>query len=183
MSGCAPGAHLDSGLNPGPVVLQHEDAVEYRLPPMAILLSVAGLIPFVVSSLFAARSAVEGGNEGLLALVSYGAVILSFIGAVHWGFVLEGSKQPLERARLSLAVVPALLGWSAVLLAIWHHAPLGLVLLIAAYIGTVIVEGRGRHYNLVPRSYLILRWGLTVVAVALMTTVVVLRLLGSNIMD
>jgi hypothetical protein len=181
MSGYAPSpvSHLDAD---SAGTMPHE-VPEYRLPPMAIVLSVAGLIPFIICSLFAARSSVEGGNEGLLALISYGAVILSFIGAVHWGFVLEGEKQPIERGRLSLAVVPALIGWSAALLAIWHHAPLGLVLLIAGYIAAVVVEGRGRRYDLVPRSYLFMRWGLTIIVVALMTTVLVLRLLGSNMLD
>jgi len=79
--------------------------------------------------------------------------------------------------------VPALVGWSAALLAIWHHARLGLVLLIAGYIATVIIEGRGRRYDLVPRNYLIMRWALTTVVVALMTTVLVLRLLGSDMLD
>jgi hypothetical protein len=179
MSGYAPApvSHLDAEA----AVAATDNVTEYRLPPMAIALSLAGLIPFVVCSLFAARP--EGGNEGLLALVSYGAIILSFIGAVHWGFVLEGEKQPIERGRLSLAVVPALVGWSAALLAIWHHARLGLVLLIAGYIATVIIEGRGRRYDLVPRNYLIMRWALTTVVVALMTTVLVLRLLGSDMLD
>jgi hypothetical protein len=68
-------------------------------------------------------------------------------------------------------------------LAIWHHARLGLVLLIAGYIATVIIEGRGRRYDLVPRNYLIMRWALTTVVVALMTTVLVLRLLGSDMLD
>jgi hypothetical protein len=179
MSGYAPApvSHLDADSS----VAAPDDVTEYRLPPMAIALSVAGLIPFIVCSLFAARP--DGGNEGLLALVSYGAIILAFVGAVHWGFVLEGKKQPIERGRLSLAIVPALVGWSAALLAIWHHARLGLILLIAGYIATVVIEGRGRRYDLVPRPYLIMRWALTIVVVALMTTVLALRLLGSDMLD
>jgi hypothetical protein len=34
---------------------------------------------------------------------------------------------------------------------------------------------------LVPRAYLVLRWSLTVVVVALLTTVLVLRMIGASV--
>jgi hypothetical protein len=33
----------------------------------------------------------------------------------------------------------------------------------------------------VPRAYLVLRWGLTVVVVAILTTVLVLRMVGADV--
>ena len=61
-----------------------------------------------------------------LALLAYGAVIASFLGAIHWGLVMrEAPAQPLPS--LVWGVVPSLLGWVAVLLG---HAQ-GLVLITA----------------------------------------------------
>jgi hypothetical protein len=58
------------------------------------------------------------------ALLAYGAIIASFLGAIHWGLLMRpGSAQPLPA--LLWGVTPGLLGWVALLL---DPAP-GLVLI------------------------------------------------------
>jgi hypothetical protein len=84
----------------------------------AWLLGLAGLLPFAGAALafFAAPDSWQGFAEG--ALIAYGAVILSFLGAVHWGLALRApvEEAPMGPARLTLGVVPALIGWVALLL-------------------------------------------------------------------
>ncbi len=65
-----------------------------RLPAAALLLGLAGLLPFLACAYGAlsTRDVVDA-NYWLLALCGYGAVILSFLGGVHWGFVL-GAVRP-----------------------------------------------------------------------------------------
>jgi hypothetical protein len=152
-----------------------------RLPPLAILLGIAGIIPFILCALAAIRGDAANDPFSLLALLAYGAVVLSFLGGVHWGFVIEGAKQPAERLRLALGVVPGLLGWGAVLLSIAGEGVLGLCLLIAGFVGAIIIESRAHGSGLVPRAYLVLRWSLTVVVVAMLVTVLVLRLSGASV--
>ena len=53
-------------------------------------------------------------------------------------------------------------------------------MLIAAYIGAVLVEQEAAKRDLLPPRYLWLRWGFTLVAVAMMITVLTLRLLGAD---
>ena len=55
---------------------------------LAWLLGLAGLLPFAACALafFAAPEAWRGFAEG--ALIAYGAVILSFVCALHWGFAM-----------------------------------------------------------------------------------------------
>jgi hypothetical protein len=155
---------------------------ESRLPPFAVILSVASLIPFFVCGLWAVRQDPAGGQVSALPLITYGAVALSFVGGVHWGFVLEGEAAPAERRRLGLGVLPALIGWSAALLGMTTHPVLGIAALIAGYIATAVVEGRGRALELVPRGYMVMRWALTVAVVAVLTTVLVLRMIGGRLM-
>lgn len=66
-----------------------------------------------------------------LALIAYAAVILSFLGAVHWGLALLTPQ--LDKAgtwqALGWGVLPSLLGWLALLLAV-AGIPTWLVLLI-----------------------------------------------------
>ena len=55
------------------------------------------------------------------------------------------------------------------------------LVLIAAYIGAVLVEQQAERRDLLPPRYLLVRWGFTLVAVAMMVTVLTLRLLGQSV--
>ena len=111
---------------------------------------------------------------------------LAFLGAVHWGFALAPSATApsatapppeTERLRLALGTAPALAGWIALLLPSWA----GLLLLIAAFIATAVAEAAGQRRALVPHGYMWLRWAHSVIVVAVLTTVLVLRLIGATI--
>lgn len=83
-----------------------------------------GLLPFFVLALLnwwpasAAINRIDLARLAFLALVAYAAVILSFLGAVHWGFALLTPQLSRRRLRRSLlwGVVPSLLGWLALLM-------------------------------------------------------------------
>jgi hypothetical protein len=155
---------------------------ESRLPPLAIVLGVASLIPFMLTGLGAVRSDPVSGQIGAMGLISYGAVTLAFLGGVHWGFVLEGVPAPGERGRLALGVLPALVGWGAVLVGLAAYPAGALVLLIAGFIGTAVVEHRAAQRELVPRGYMIMRWVMTAAVVLILTTVLGIRLVGGRLM-
>ncbi|GAB4188172.1 MAG: hypothetical protein Tsb002_14270 [Wenzhouxiangellaceae bacterium] len=116
----------------------------------------AGLLPFAAC---AALSWVQAWHElALQAGIAYGAVILSFVGAVHWGAVIV--DRPLQGRRLWLASVPALLGWLALLLTPLH----GISLLIAAFAGWWLLE-RQWHW---PYWYRALRTRLSISVITLL---------------
>jgi hypothetical protein len=153
------------------------------MPLLAILLSILGLVPFVVCGLAALGPDAVTATRMVSALIGYAAVILSFAGGIHWGFELQSRQQnsSVQRARLGLGVLPLLIGWIALLLLLVADAWVSLIVLIAAYIGTVLVEQEAGKRELLPPRYLLLRWGFTLVAVAMMITVLTLRLLGQTI--
>ena len=95
-----------------------------NIPRLPKLLGVAGLIPFTA---FAAALWLFPDNYlGQLdqALRGYGAVILAFMGAVHWGLGMH-SKLGTNSYQLGLSVIPPLIGWLALLLpASWSYAVL-----------------------------------------------------------
>ena len=148
----------------------------------AILLGVLGLVPFVVCGLGALSP--HGNADTLLAaLIGWAALVLAFAGGAHWGFMLRDSE-PRGRAgwlRVGLIVLPLALGWVGLLLPLGVPAWLALILLIALYLGTALLEHRADRLGLLPPGYLWLRWGFTLVAVAMLTTVATLRLLGQTI--
>lgn len=141
------------------------------LPAPARPLGLAGLLPFAGL----AALALAGLPWAPHALRAYGATILAFLGAVHWGLALRAppAEQAAAWARLGLGVLPALVGWAALLLPV----AAGLGLLAAAILGTAAVESRAAQAGLLPPAYLRLRWQLSAGA-AICCAVPVLKLLS-----
>jgi hypothetical protein len=134
------------------------------LPPGASVLGHGGLVPFVAAVL---GIALLDGAPRLLAaraLLAYGAVILSFLGAVHWGLMLARPVSGAPR-RLLVGVLPALTGWVALLLPERY----GLALLVVAFGAFWLYEHRVLGARLLPEPYLALRRNLTLGVCALLT--------------
>jgi hypothetical protein len=80
--------------------------------PMAWTLSLAGLLPLLAASIYAA-SPVAHWLAGAIVFELYAAIILSFLGGMRWGRALALNEGV---ARLTEAVIPSLLGFAALLL-------------------------------------------------------------------
>ena len=152
-----------------------------RLPPLAILLGAAGLLPFLACALGAVATTDGTAQRLLLALIAYGAVILAFLGGVHWGFELGGPPSVAERARLVGGVLPSLVGWAALLIPLVAAPEIGLAVLLGGFVVMTGFEARARRRGLVPPGYMGLRWGLSVVVAAVLAAVLVLRLTGLHV--
>lgn len=121
-------------------------------------LGAAGALPFVVLGILCW---VEGlwQSEVRFALLAYGAVILSFVGALHWAFaMLAPDMAEAERNRAyAWSVVPSLLGWIALLLPPF----LTVVLLLLGFWAQYLQDVRLIRRIALPDWYLLLRLGLT----------------------
>ncbi|MFI7858804.1 DUF3429 domain-containing protein [Pseudomonas promysalinigenes] len=88
------------------------------LPPGRFtVLGYSGLLPFIaLTVLIISKASFQA--LAAVAIVSYGAVILSFIGALHWVFamLLPGLEAKERQKRLLWSVIPALLGWACTLM-------------------------------------------------------------------
>jgi len=82
---------------------------------VATWLGYAGLIPFVASLAFCYFGDAEAQRLGLHALATYAAVILSFIGGIHWGIATQMADRDTA-AWYVASIVPSLIGWVALLL-------------------------------------------------------------------
>jgi hypothetical protein len=164
-----------------------------RLPLLAALLGAAGLLPFLGTGYVSLSTPDPRATQALIALIAYGAVILAFLGGVQWGFVLQptaaqqsqdvadGASGRVASLRLALGVAPALIGWVALLASTALPSEAALAILLAGFLATVGFEQHARRRGLMPPGYMVLRWVLTVVVVAVLTTVMVLRLIGAHI--
>ena len=154
------------------------------MPPIAVVLGIAGLIPVVLCSLGALSLSGEGAARSLLALSAYSAVILAFLGGVHWGFGLDAAGAPppaVQRARFGLGVVPSLIGWAGLLVTFVGLPKTGLLVLVAGFIGTTIAEARAAKQGWMPASYMGLRWVLSVVVVVCLVSVCLVLSFGGRV--
>lgn len=130
-------------------------------PRMVAWLGYGGLLPFIVLAAASFLDPARGGawQQGLL---NYGAVILSFVGALHWGLAMAGV--PVSAARRNVAytwsVVPALIGWLSLLLDPFA----GSALLAAGFAAHYVQDRRVAQHAALPYWYLPLRLRLSVVA-------------------
>jgi len=151
---------------------------------IAILLTFAGAIPFLALAAIVLLDPLDS-QTAIEVLISYGAVILSFTGAVHWGFALRDTAHPVngvpltpaalgaERQLLIFGIVPAIIGWAALSAMLHFNAPgLSIFLLLAGFFVTIVVETIGRGRGVVAANYLILRWAVS--AIVLVTLLAVL---------
>lgn len=91
-------------------------------------------------------------------LIAYAAVILTFIGAVHWGVIMTGTDDG-DTAWMTVSVVPSLVAWIVLLLPA-HPA---LVILLVSFIVHTMFDRRMDNRNLLPEWYLPMRKRLTLV--------------------
>ncbi|NXT53577.1 TMM69 protein, partial [Pluvianellus socialis] len=135
-------------------------------PKPALYLSLAGLIPFVSVPL---AMAIQGTYypELAFAQITYGAVTVSFLGGMRWGFALpEDSPAKPDWLNLANSTVPPLLAWQALLFKDITH---GAVMLVMAL-------GIALHYDVsllpaYPRWFKVLRvMGTVVMVVSLLAT-------------
>lgn len=121
----------------------------------ATLLGLAGLLPFAASAVLIWSPTFR--ELATASLEIYSAVILSFIGAVHWGVALSHKEEAERDRRLVFSVLPALAAWVLLLLPPLFSLPL----LMTAFILVWAVE-RLVFSKLLPSWYLLLRAGLTI---------------------
>jgi len=132
------------------------------LPRTVAWLGYGGLLPFLVLT----PASLLDHHHGAVwsdALYAYGAIILSFIGALHWGLAmtLPELSERQRSAWFAWSVVPALIAWPAVL----FSPPLAAPLLVFGFIAHYLQDRRLARQARLPGWYLPLRLRLSSVAV------------------
>jgi glutaredoxin len=159
-----PQVFLDGRFIGGPTELLAHARLAGGVPQAGQWLGYAGLLPFLAALAGFLLSDAARQQYFAQQFLAYGAVILSFVGAVHWGLALGTGR--LRIMRMALSVLPALLAWAALLL----PAAAGAWLLFAGFLGLRAWEASAPVAGTLPAWYRRLRTRLTG-AVALMLLV------------
>jgi hypothetical protein len=134
-----------------------------RIPPSALALGIAGLMPFIAAALLQ-WTPPTGLDSGWAAAAgsAYGAVILSFLGGIRWGVALGPIAARQRQNDFALSVLPSLAGWTSLLL----PALPGLALLVAGFLLQALWDALAADAGRLPQWFGRLRMILTTGAVA-----------------
>jgi hypothetical protein len=86
-----------------------------RIPRAALLPGLLGLAPFWALAFATAAGTGIDPLLALTALIMYGAIILSFVGALWWGLAVHAPATAPRATLFIWSVFPALIGWFATL--------------------------------------------------------------------
>ncbi len=128
-------------------------------PDIPRFLGWAGLVPFGLAAL-GTHSGIEAlVRYGFLGGTAYGAVILSFLGAVHWGLAMQDDRSPYWYV---WSITPALFGSASLFL---FDVEMRIIALIPLFALVWSVDRQAANHGLIPNWYMRLRSMLTAGAV------------------
>lgn len=127
-------------------------------PQWVLLLGFSGLIPFVALSLASWMTDGRVQAQVLFATLAYGATIVSFLGAIHWGLLMRDASMATPILWV-WGVLPSLLAWVALL----SGAPAGLWILAGSLWACFAVD-RARYPRHGVKGWLGMRLALTTIA-------------------
>ena len=129
-----------------------------RIPPAALLLGLAGLIPFIWAALLvlgvfptapdAFPPQLKG--DGRLIMLRYGGIILPFMAGVLWGFATRAETQGQATAAFFLSVIPAL--WWFFMAG--QGAQSDLINLAIGFVSVLVLDFFYSRWELAPRWWL-----------------------------
>ncbi|ERJ19060.1 hypothetical protein T35B1_00895 [Salinisphaera shabanensis T35B1] len=125
--------------------------------PAACALGLLALLPFAAGVYYAYDGYSLNARTALRWLLPYLATIVAFIGGVQWGRMLSAGRA--SGLDMTLAVVPAIVAWGALLTA----APWRAVLLIVALLAAWLIDEHGARRGWQSRGFLQLRRLLTLI--------------------
>ncbi|ORY35475.1 hypothetical protein BCR39DRAFT_509939 [Naematelia encephala] len=150
------------------------------VPRPAMIFGLAGLLPYLgtaAATVFMAREAsiAAQGERTLSGLdlagsldllhniehvqITYGAIILSFLGAIHWGFEFAGLGGEVGYRRMAMGVVPVLFAWPTTFLT--HGVSLAVQWL--GFTGMWLIDQRASTNGWTPPWYATYRFYLSIV--------------------
>ena len=98
----------------------------------ALLLGYLGLLPLLAGAVLLIADTRQ--DLAIQGIQNYGAIILTFVGAIHWGRAMNTVSVRL----LTVSVLPSLLAWACLFL----PPSAGLPLLAAAFLAVLLHDGR-----------------------------------------
>ena len=114
-----------------------------NIPRSALCYGLAGLLPFWGLAIFIVLTDTQMKDFAVQIKITYGAVILSFLGGMHWGLAATNERYA-NWLYLGWGIMPPLIAWGALFL----QPFLGIIILIFGFLAAAIIDFRIFSINL-----------------------------------
>ena len=137
----------------------------------ARVLGYGGALPFLYGAIAASQQISILGLAPDYLLLSYGTVILSFLGGLHWGRVITipNADERSDSVWLILSVCPSLLGWVALLLPV----KAGALILSLCFLAVLQIDQKFLKEHIWPAWMRPLRLHLSLIAIASLASLLI----------
>lgn len=131
---------------------------------LPLIVTLVGGFPFVLLSVMTALGTFGDAKQALDVLLIYAAVIISFLGGIHWGFAVHQFtiNRPIANMLIAESVIPSLVAWG-VLLYPDHYVQL--LVLTLLYTFTWGIDSLLYNNDLMPQWFFNIRCMITPVVV------------------
>ncbi len=152
-----------------------------KISTLMVSIGLAGVIPFLALTVVVVLGFELFIGREVSFLLTYGAVILSFLGGIIWGQILSSFSLKSEKVGLQkyllISILPALISWVSLLI----EPRFGLILLGICFGCLFFVDKKLKIININPVWYFKLRRILTILVVSsLLLSVVGISLNSQN---
>ena len=129
------------------------------------LLGLLGLVPFIYFSFIDSYFAIFNIEDRLTFIITYAAIILSFLGGIHWGIGMlkrsHADPSVESKLRFFISVIPSILGWVSIFLYEYH----AIMLLTLSFLLILLYDFISFRLNNFFQWYLFLRIILTFIVI------------------
>ncbi len=141
-------------------------------PGLALILSLAGTLPFIAGAATLWFGPAAYAAPALHAIITYAAVILSFLGGIQWGIGVSVSETAPKSAQslFLLSVVPSLLSWAMLFI---DTSAARLIVSIFLFGFVWLIDGLLHLQKLIPNWFFRLRSIITPIVIASLTAVLI----------
>ena len=132
----------------------------FKTPKAPLILGLGGTLPFILLTLVIWLGSTELQLIALFNLINYSIIILSFVGAVHWGAAMM--RNDIFYRYYLISIIPAILSWFLIMGFIANYL-LIFIILMMLFLLMFFIDVKAVRNKILPEWYLPLRKVITVI--------------------
>tara|TARA_B110000008_G_scaffold6710_1_gene6610 strand:+ start:4784 stop:5263 length:480 start_codon:yes stop_codon:yes gene_type:complete len=132
----------------------------YKIPIAPLIFGLSGTLPFILLSIAIWICSYELKLMALYNLINYSIIILSFVGAIHWGAAMI--REDTNYKWYFISIIPALLSWFLIMGFIANYLLIFIILMIL-FLSMFFIDIRAVRNKILPHWYLPLRKIITII--------------------
>ena len=132
----------------------------HKIPMPPLIFGLGGTLPFIFMSIAIWTASYEVKLLALYNLINYSIVILSFVGAIHWGAAMIREDKNYKWYLIS--ITPTLLSWFLIMGFIANYLVIFMILMIL-FLAMFFIDITAVRQNILPKWYISLRKIITII--------------------